>query len=88
MKHSIEIFTGGCPVCRPFVELVKETASDDWDITIYNVVEQCEEQICIDKIKEFAINRLPSVVINGKILDGCNRPITKQDLLNADIGQA
>ena len=88
MKRSIEIFTAGCPVCSPVVQLVKETICENCAITLYNVVAQCEEQICIDKIKEYGINHLPSVVVNGSLLDCCSRPITKQDLLNAGIGQA
>ena len=29
MKRQIEIFTAGCPVCEPVVQLVKETAGKD-----------------------------------------------------------
>ncbi len=88
MKRSIEIFTGRCPVCSPFVQLVKDAACANCEITISNVVAQCEEQTCIRKVNQYGINRLPSVVINGKLLNCCDSPITKQDLLNAGIGQA
>ena len=88
MKRLIEIFTAGCPLCSPVVQLVKETACENCEITLYNVVVQCEEQICIDKIKEYGINHLPSVVVKGSLLDCCSNSITKQDLLNAGINQA
>lgn len=87
MKRTVEIFTAGCPVCDPVVQLVKETACDNCEITIYDLVKQCEEKTCTDKMKAYGINRVPSVVVNGKLLDCCDQPITKQDLVNTGIGQ-
>jgi len=89
MKGKIEIFTAGCPVCNPIVELVKETASENFEITIYDLVKQCEEEECISKMKEYQINRLPSIAVNGELLNCCkNIQITKDDLIAAGIGQA
>lgn len=88
MKRTIEIFTAGCPVCNPVVQMVKETACDNCEITIYDLVKQCEEKTCTDKMRAYGINRVPSIVVNGKLLDCCDRSITKQDLKNAGIGQA
>jgi len=88
MKRTVEIFTAGCPVCDPVVQLVKETACDNCEITIYDLVKQCEEKTCTDKMRQYGINRVPSIVVNGKLLDCCDRAITKQDLTNAGIGQA
>ena len=88
MKRTVEIFTAGCPVCDPVVQLVKETSCDNCEITIYDLVKQCEEKTCTDKMRAYGINRVPSIVANGKLLDCCDRAITKQDLTNAGIGQA
>ena len=50
MKREVEIFTAGCPVCEPVVQLVKDTVGEDCEITIHNLVEQCESKICITKM--------------------------------------
>lgn len=87
MKREIEIFTAGCPVCEPVVQLVKDTADKDCNITIHNLVEQCESKICVNKMNEYGVKRLPAVAVNGKLLSCCtNIEITKDDLLNAGIG--
>jgi len=88
MKRTVEVFTAGCPVCDPIVKLVKETACDNCDITIYDLVKQCEEKVCIDKVKSYGIKSVPSIVVNGKLLDCCSTGITKADLENAGIGQS
>lgn len=87
MKRQIEIFTAGCPVCDPVVQLVKETACENCEITVYDLVKQGEENTGTDKIEQYGINRLPSIVVNGRLLDCCDRAITKQDLLQAGIGK-
>ena len=39
MKRTVEIFTAGCPVCDPVVQLIKETACDSCDV-IYKLFYQ------------------------------------------------
>ncbi|WP_445736746.1 thioredoxin family protein [Mariniflexile sp.] len=87
MKRQIEIFTAGCPVCEPVVQLVKETAGNDCEITLHNLSEQCESKICVSKMNEYGVNRLPAIAVNGKLLDCCkNVEITKDALVHAGIG--
>ena len=87
MKRQIEIFTAGCPVCEPVVQLVKETAGKDCEITLHNLSEQCESKICISKMKEYGVKRVPAIAVNGKLLDCCtNIAIAKDALTNAGIG--
>ena len=69
MKRQIEIFTAGCPVCEPTVQLVKETVCEICETTIYNLSEQCDNKVCITKMKDYGIKRLPTIVVNGKLLD-------------------
>jgi hypothetical protein len=49
MKSTIDIFTAGCPLCDPVIKLVKETATDNCEIVIYDLVKQCAEKSCINK---------------------------------------
>jgi len=87
MKRHVEIFTAGCPVCTPVVQLVKETACENCEITIHDLSEQCESKICVTKMKEYNIKRLPAIAVDGKLLDCCqNIAINKDDLVNAGIG--
>jgi len=83
MKKQVEIFTAGCPVCEPVVQLVKDTAGAHCDITIHNLSEDCNDAI----YKKYAIKRLPAVAVDGKLLECCkNIAITKEDLIGAGIG--
>lgn len=87
MKKQIEVFTAGCPVCEPVVQLIKDTAGKDCEITIHNLSEQCESKICVTKMEEYGVKRLPAIAVDGKLLGCCkNIDITKTDLVNAGIG--
>ncbi|MCX2678916.1 thioredoxin family protein [Galbibacter sp. EGI 63066] len=88
MKRQIEIFTAGCPVCEPVVQQIKNLICENCKLTIYNLTEQHEDKACMDKIKQYNIHRLPSVVVNGELLACCkNNRISKDDLIAAGIGQ-
>lgn len=87
MIREVEIFTAGCPVCEPVVQLIKDTAGKNCNITIHNLAEQCESKICVAKMSEYGVKRLPAIAVNGKLLSCCkNIEITKDDLVNAGIG--
>ncbi len=85
--NLIEIFIANCPLCEPVVALVKETACDNCEITIYNLSGQCDNKICIAKMEEYGVKRVPAVAVNGKLLDCCNNEIIKEQLINAGIGK-
>lgn len=87
MKCKVEIFTAGCPVCDPVIKLVNE-AGCDCDIIVYDLLKQFEDKNCLDKVKQFGIKNIPSIVVDGKLLDCCNHEITQSDLEKAGIGQA
>ena len=88
MKRQIEVFTAGCPLCDPVVKMVKEIACDAWEVTTYDIVKQCDDKTCIDKMNAYGIQKIPAVVVNGKLLDCCKDSyITKKRLMEAGIGQ-
>jgi len=83
MKKQVDIFTAGCPVCEPVVQLVKATAGANCNITVYNLSESRHKDI----LKKYKLTRLPAVAVDGKLLDCCkNIGITKEDLINTGIG--
>jgi len=81
-RRKVEVFTGGCPLCDETIKLVRELACPSCDVKIYN---QNEEGM--DKAREYGINSVPTVVVDGKILDCCVRgKITLNDLKATGIG--
>ena len=88
-KRRIEGFTAGCPVCNPVVDLVKSFADEEYnEITIYDLVKQCEIKECVSKVEEYGIKRLPAIAVDGQLLSCCkNNGITKEDLINAGLTQ-
>lgn len=89
MKRQIEVFTAGCPVCEPTVKMVKEMACGSCEVTVYNLVEQCDSKVCVDKMKEYNVTSLPAVAVNGKLLSCCkDRGVSKDELAAAGVGKA
>ncbi|MBI5212238.1 MAG: thioredoxin family protein [Nitrospirae bacterium] len=81
-KRKVEVFVAGCPLCDETVNLVKELSCQCCDVTVYNLREKG-----MDKAKKYGVNSVPTVVVNGKILDCCvkGKP-TADDLKAAGIG--
>lgn len=88
MKRQVEIFTAGCPVCEQTVKMVQELACKDCEITIDDLVKQCEDKTCITKVKEYDIQRIPAVAVNGELLSGYKTSaISREALIEAGVGQ-
>lgn len=83
-KRRVEVFTAGCAVCQGVVGMVNELACPNCDVTIYNL----NKNEGVDEAKVYGVTALPSVVVNGELLECCKRgPITTQDLKAAGVGQ-
>lgn len=88
MKRNVEVFTANCPLCEPVVKMVKELGCNDCDITVYDLVKQCEDKTCLDKVSEYQIKKVPAITVDGKLLECCqNQEITRNSLVEAGIGQ-
>ena len=88
MKRQVEIFSTNCPVCDPVVQMIKELACDQCEVSIYDLVKQCDDKTCLSKINEYGIHKIPAVAVDGKLLDCCiASPISKEKLIAAGIGQ-
>ena len=82
-KRKVEVFTANCPICSETVKLVKELSCSSCDVTIYDL-----RKNGVEKANEYGINSVPTVVVNGKILDCCKRgKPTIEDLKAAGIGK-
>ncbi len=83
MKRKIEIFTAGCPTCEPIVEKVKGLACENCEVIVYNLNEKCEADSCTALVKKYGINRMPAVVVDGRLLDCCKSSAVDEGLLRA-----
>ncbi len=83
-KRKVEVFTAGCTVCTDLVDLVKATACPDCQVTIYNL----NQGQGVEEAKRYGVTAVPAVVVEGKLLDCCQRAhVTKHDLEAAGIGK-
>jgi hypothetical protein len=88
-KRKIEVFTAGCSVCEPVVELVKSMACSSCEVVIYNLSQLCDTKECLEKVKDYGIKALPAIAVNGELLNCCqNKGVSVEELKNAGIGQA
>ncbi|MBG59487.1 MAG: glutaredoxin [Peredibacter sp.] len=86
-KRKVEVFTGGCPVCEPTVELVRKTTCSNCEVVVYDLNEGCETNECREKAHQYNITRVPSVVVDGKLLECCkDLQITEEALKRAGVG--
>jgi len=87
-KRKVEVFTSGCPVCVPVVELVNKVACPSCEVIIYDLNKGCETNICRDRAREYGVTRVPAVAVNGKSLECCKTgTVSEQALRDAGIGQ-
>ena len=86
-KRKVEVFTAGCPLCDETIRLVKELACPSCEVTVYDIREQCKSKECLDKMKQYNITSVPTVVVDGEIAECCRRSgVSKETLEVAGIG--
>ncbi|MEQ8551635.1 MAG: glutaredoxin, partial [Cyclobacteriaceae bacterium] len=72
----------------PVVQMVKELACDQCEITIYDLIKLCDDKVCLSKLEEYQIKKVPAIAVNGKLLNCCqDQNISKEELIKAGIGQ-
>lgn len=82
-KRQVEVFTAGCSVCEPVVQLVEEMACPDCEVTIHDLRESGAETAA-----EYGITTIPAIVVDGTLAACCqNRGPNRGDLAAAGIGQ-
>jgi DNA-binding transcriptional MerR regulator len=83
-KRKVEVFTAGCPVCEPAVELVQRVACPSCDVSVYNVRDDAGAAA---RARDLGIQRLPMVLVDGKALECCQiGPVTEGALRAAGVG--
>lgn len=88
-KRRIEVFTAGCPVCDKTVKLVKSLACPSCEVVVYDLNKGCKTNECRRKAKNYGIQRVPAVAVNGKLVECCKtQPVSAAALRAAGVGQA
>lgn len=77
-KRQVEVFTAGCPLCEPAVQLVQDLACPDCDVTVYDLRESG-----VEKARHYGVARVPTVVVDGTIATCCQGGEVKRERLQA-----
>ncbi|MFQ5862141.1 MAG: thioredoxin family protein [Candidatus Brocadiales bacterium] len=88
-KRRVEIFTAGCLLCQEAVKMVRELACPSCEVVVYDLTRQCESKECLDKVRDYGVSRVPTIVVDGKIAECCtgSRP-NLEALRAAGIGSS
>ena len=94
-RRQVEVFTAGCPVCEPAVQLVKEMACPDCEVTVHELGATEGSAFTggsgstgADKAAQYGIKVVPAVVVAGEIVTCCRTPgPTREELGAAGIGR-
>lgn len=93
-NRQVEVFTAGCPVCEPTVQLVKEVACPDCEVTVHELRGETSAftgrsgPTAADKAAQYGIKTVPAVVVNGQLASCCQTSgPSREELAAAGIGQ-
>ena len=67
-KRKVEVFSAGCPACEPVVQLVKSIACPSCDVQVLDM----NRPDVAAKAKQYGVNTVPAVAINGKLAGCCS----------------
>jgi glutaredoxin len=82
-KRQVEVFTAGCPVCEPAVELVEGLKGPDDEVTVHDLHQEGQ-----DKIEHYGIQTVPAVVVDGALVSCCQHGGPNRDEVTAaGLGQ-
>ena len=83
-KRTVEVFTAGCPCCDETVKLVQSIICPSCDLQILDMRSDNAAQ---EKAKKYGVNRVPAVVVNGKLADCCGQgPVDANTLRSLGVG--
>jgi glutaredoxin 3 len=81
---QIEIFSAGCPFCQAVIQRVRSLAGPECNIKVHDLR---NEPSAIEAAKGRGVQRVPSVVVNGKLAECCTSgPVDDHVLRAAGLG--
>jgi len=79
-KRTVEVFASGCPICESTVDLVKSLACPSCEVSIYDLTKDPNKEVQ-HKATLYGIERIPAVVVDGKLLECCEMSSVSEDIL-------
>ena len=87
-KRKVEVFTSGCPICQPTVDLVKRLACPSCEVLFYDLTKDNRKEVH-DKAIAYGIERIPAVAVDGNLLECCEMSsVSENILIQAGVGSA
>ena len=84
-RRIVEVFSAGCPVCDDAVCLVRKLACPSCDVRVLDMRADTAAQA---KAKQYGIERVPAVVVDGALAGCCQGGIDEATLKALGIGSA
>lgn len=82
-KRKVEVFTSGCYLCEETVKLVKEAACPNCEVVVYDLTKGGRQAA-----EQYGVNAVPTIVVDGKIVDCCEHgKVSKEALMAAGVGR-
>lgn len=78
-KRTVEVFSAGCPCCDDAVRLVRDIACDSCDVQVHDMRDTAVQT----KATQYGINRVPAVVVNGKLSECCQQSAVDANTLRS-----
>ncbi|MEC4683571.1 MAG: thioredoxin family protein [Nitrospirota bacterium] len=66
-ERTVEVFTGGCPLCEKTVTLVRRIACPSCSVAVRNM----QDPETIERARTIGVRAIPAVAIDGKLLACC-----------------
>jgi glutaredoxin len=83
---KIEVFTAGCKFCGDVESQVRKIVAGKHEVTVYNLNDESHPNEYYEAAKNYGLNSLPSVVVNGELLTCCNRKGFDPEILTQALG--
>ena len=81
-NRQVEVFTAGCALCEPVVEVVHDLACGNCAVTVHDL-----HNGGVEAARNYGINVLPAVVVDGQLVSCCAHDGPSRDeLVAAGIG--
>ena len=81
-KRKIEVFTAGCPLCDETVKLVEALSCPSCEVEVLRMNEGG-----LKRARELGVKAVPSVAVNGRLLECCRGAgPTRESLIAAGLG--
>jgi predicted thioredoxin/glutaredoxin len=66
-KQKIEVFTSGCSLCNEVVDLIRNLACDECEVSVLDM----HDELVASRAKKLGIHSIPAVVLDGKLATCC-----------------